>query len=790
MLRLDLIADEPRDVLVRLADADDDEAGVGSAGRALSVDLGGLPADEAAPLSDELVEQRAEQYEQLQERVLGAISADDSLVVLHRYENFPFLFMNVSTLQGLRLLAAQPEVAQIYADERFEHQLSQSLAAIHQPAVQASGKLGANTSVAVLDTGCDYQRSAFGSCSTPGASGCKVAFARDFAPSDGALDDNGHGTNVSAIVLGVAPSTKVLALDVFAGLTAPGSAILKAIDWTIQNRVTYNIVAMNLSLGGSSFSSVCSNDFFASALGNARSAGILASVASGNGGLKSAISSPACVPAAISVGAVYDANVGGLGYSGCSDPTTAADKVACFSNSASFMSMLAPGAPITAAGITMTGTSQAAPHVAGALAVLRAASPSESLDDLVTRITTSGPAITDPRNGITKHRLDLLAALSAAGVDTTPPSGSVSIDNGALATRSGSVSLSISARDSVAVTSVCVSNTTVCTSFSAFSTLKPWVLTTGDGVKTVYVSLRDAAGNVTRVADTIVRDAMAPGNAVLTASAGNARADLSWSAATDAGSGVAGYRVVYGVGASPGSCAAGTLLYSGRATAVAHTGAVNGTTYGYRLCTLDAAGNASTGTITTARPLPERDAPVGTVSIQNGDAYTRATAVALSISAGDAGAVTSMCISNTATKCVSFRAFATTTTWTLSTAGTVYVWFRDSWGNTSTTPVSDSILLDKVAPSMSPLNGAPAPGLVALSWSPAADSGSGVAGYKLAWARGTTAPSCTSGALAYAGSLTSHTLTGLTTGKYSFRLCASDRAGNLSTGVIRIVTVP
>lgn len=778
-------------MLVRLAAGDEADAdGVGSVGSALHVDLGGLPADEAEPLAAELVEQRAELYAQQQERVLAAVSGEDSLVELHRYEHLPFIFMNVSTLEGLRLLAAQPEVAEIYADQEFEHQLTQSLAAIQQPAVQASGKLGANTSVAVLDTGCDYRRSAFGSCSTPGAPGCKVAFAKDFAPSDGALDDNGHGTNVSAIVLGVAPSTKILALDVFAGPTAPGSAILQAIDWTIQNRVTFNIVAMNLSLGGSSYSSVCTNDFFAPALANARSAGILASVASGNGALKSAISSPACVPAAISVGAVYDANVGGLGYSGCSDSTTAADKVTCFSNSAPFLSMLAPGAPITAANITMTGTSQAAPHVAGALAVLRAAAPSEPLDSLVARLTTSGPKVTDPRNGIAKHRLDLLAALSAGGVDTTPPSGSVSIDSGALATRSGAVSLSVSGSDSVAVTSMCVSNTTACTAFSAFATLKSWTLTTGDGVKTVYVTLRDAAGNVTRVSDTIVRDARAPTNAVLTTSAGDARVDLSWSDATDLGSGVAGYRVMYGVGASPANCASGTLLYSGSASSVAHTGLANGTTYGYRVCALDVAGNTSTGTIASAKPVPEREAPVGSVIIQGGAEYTRTTAVTLSIGASDASAVASMCISNTATRCVSFRAFAPTTTWTLSTTGAVYVWFRDSWGNTSTLPVSDTILVDRLAPTMSPLNGTPAPGLVALSWNPAADSGSGVAGYKLAWARGTTAPSCISGPLAYQGSSTSHTQTGLTTGKYSFRLCATDRAGNTSTGVIRTVTVP
>lgn len=338
------------------------------------------------------------------------IAAGGSEVATDRdYSHLPMSAKRFTSRAALNHFLADARIKAVYEDIELHPVLAQSLPLIEQPAAAAVGYQGAGTTVAVIDDGIDYTRTDFGSCTAPGApASCRVVVAQDFGSGS---TDKSHGTNVSATVLGVAPGSRIAMLNVFSGTTASSSAILSAINWAIANASTYNIAAMNLSLGdGKKYTSACAtNNAFLTPFNRARAVGITVVTAAGNDMYTDGISWPACSPNAISVGAVYDANVGGVswGSSLCTDSTTAANKVACFSDSASFMTIMAPGAMVTAGGSTKGGTSQAAPHVAGAVAVLRAAFPAETLAQTQTRLTNSGVTVTDTRNGLIFPRLDL-----------------------------------------------------------------------------------------------------------------------------------------------------------------------------------------------------------------------------------------------------------------------------------------------------------------------------------------------------------------------------------------------
>jgi hypothetical protein len=793
----DLAAGLPRDVLVELDEsalppaAQSGDAGtVGAIGQDLSKDLGTPPPPAFDPLIAAAVTARAEAYRTAQNLILSQVDPTQ-VELLFQYQNLPLLFVRIHDQAGAFALANRADVLRLHEERTFQHQLAESLPLIHQPSVAAAGKTGSGTAVAVLDTGCDYTRSAFGTCSAPGVSGCKVAYAADFAADDGSRDDNGHGTNVSAIVLGVAPDTKVLALDVFTGAGAYSSTILSAIDWVIQNRAKYNIVALNMSLGGGSFTSACSTDVFAGAISNARAAGVLSAVASGNDGTSNALASPACAPSAISVGAVYDSNLGGIGYANCSDPTTAADKITCFSNSASFLSVLAPGALINAGGFIMAGTSQASPHVAGAIAVVRGAFPNETVDNSVARIVSNGPSITDPRNNVTKHRLDLAAAINgAAQPDKTGPTGSVTINANAPVTGAVAVSLNITGSDPSGVATMCASNTSTCVSFVPFATTRTWSLLSGDGIKTVWVVLKDGAGNISSFTDTITLDTAAPTGGTLSVQASDKAALLKWTAAADAGSGIVAYKLVVATGSAAPSCSVASSLYMGPGLSFSHTGLVNGTTYAYHLCPIDGAGNLGLGSTITARPIPEHDAPRGSVAINAGALATNSTTVSLTLAATDASGVASMCVSNTAT-CTSWLPFATSRAWTLAVANgsaTVSVWFKDSYDNASSAPVTAAIKVDSIPPSGGTFDAAAISGGIRLSWTAASDA-SGIASYKLVFQAGTTAPaSCSVGSIAYSGTALTYVHSPANKGSYAYRLCAIDTAGNVALGLTRVAT--
>jgi uncharacterized repeat protein (TIGR01451 family) len=334
----------------------------------------------------------------------------------------------VSSIDALNRLQAYPGVRAVHENVLLHPVSVSDLPFINQPQTAAAGATGAGTTVAVIDggLGTNYLNfSDFGTCTGVGtpASTCRVVFNQDFYSGSKASAETTHGTNVSAIALGVAPGAKLAMLDVFQGTSASSTDINTALDTIIQNQATFNIVAVNLSLGdGTSNSTQCSSaqSPFTTPIANTLAAGIAVVVAAGNNGSKTGLSDPACVPGVISVGAVYDASYGTVGWVASADSggqctdASAADHVTCFSQSASYLSMLAPGTFVNAptSAFQQTGTSQATPHITGSVAVLRARYPGESLGETLSRLQVSGVSDTDSANGRVTPRVNLLAAVN------------------------------------------------------------------------------------------------------------------------------------------------------------------------------------------------------------------------------------------------------------------------------------------------------------------------------------------------------------------------------------------
>jgi hypothetical protein len=187
----------------------------------------------------------------------------------------------------------------------------------------------------------------------------------------------------------------------------------------------------------------------------------------------------------------------------------------------------------------------------------------------------------------------------------------------------------------------------------------------------------------------------------------------------------------------------------------------------------------------------EADAPAGTVVINADAEWTKSATVSLALAAEDASPPIQVCVSNTAS-CSSWTAFVETRNWTLSSGNglkTVRVWFRDTWGNTTpaAAPVSDTIGLDTVQPSNGGISVTQQDRRLDVYWYGFEDAQSWIVGFRAVFQTGSSPPpSCDSGTLVpgYDGIVDSLSHYDLENGTiYSYRICAIDAAGNMSTGV-------
>lgn len=183
----------------------------------------------------------------------------------------------------------------------------------------STGVTGAGVSIAILDTGIDYQHQAFGSCSGVGAIGCKVIAGYDFINDDAdPLDDNGHGTHVAGIVSGnglgstgnsmkgIAPQSNLMVYKV---LNQSGSGnlsqLLMALEYALDPNQDGDFSdradIVNLSLG---FNNVIKIEPLDESLDNLNALGVLIIAAAGNSGPKKfSVYSPASNQSTLAVAA-------------------------------------------------------------------------------------------------------------------------------------------------------------------------------------------------------------------------------------------------------------------------------------------------------------------------------------------------------------------------------------------------------------------------------------------------------------------------------------------------------
>jgi subtilisin len=245
--------------------------------------------------------------------------------------------------------------------------------------------------VAILDTGV----AAHPELNVAGGVDCANDLLGNLLGGGGFKDSNGHGTHVAGTVaakadgigvVGVDPGAPLYAVRVFSQLGAGTlSGVICGLDWVAEHAAQYNIKVVNMSLGGAGTDDgACgtkSEDPFHQAICKVVATGVTVVVAAGNDGTDLSGTVPASYDEVLTVAALtdFDGQPGGMGIPASCGTKEKDDTPASFSNyalptgpDANHM-ISAPGTCITSTGLngdyaTMSGTSMASPHVAGAVA--------------------------------------------------------------------------------------------------------------------------------------------------------------------------------------------------------------------------------------------------------------------------------------------------------------------------------------------------------------------------------------------------------------------------------------
>ncbi len=331
--------------------------------------------------------------------------------------------------QDLNELLLDPNVQSINKDEVFHILLADSVPLINASAVHtlqnnSINLTGRAQTICIIDSGVNsthlglkgrvIAQKCFCSITDNGAGGC---CSDNTIESNTSADDHGHGTHVAGIaasngssIIGVAPEANIIAIKVTnsAG-TGLFSDILLGLQWCNDNSSLYNVTVISISMGGGSYTAACDDSYtsLSAEIEEAWNKNVTVTVATGNSGSTTIMTSPACINKTISVSA-----------------TTKADAIWSSSNRNSLTDLFSPGSLIVSTALagsteTRSGTSMATPHVAGVIALLQQYKQEIegrplTAQEINTTLASNGTLIDDTTgSGRTFIRIDAYKALAA-----------------------------------------------------------------------------------------------------------------------------------------------------------------------------------------------------------------------------------------------------------------------------------------------------------------------------------------------------------------------------------------